>query len=65
MVQHIVETYGEAGFHKLLQAYGEGLEDETALKEALGVGWPQLQTSFDALIAREYDGALHREEKHG
>ena len=53
VVQHIVETYGESGFHKLLQAYGEGLTDELALKEALGVGWPQLQTSFDALIARD------------
>ncbi len=58
VVQHIVETYGEQGFHKLLQAYGEGLNDELALKEALGVGWPQLQTSFDALVAREYDAPL-------
>ncbi len=58
VVQHIVETYGESGFHKLLQAYGEGLTDELALKEALGVGWPQLQTSFDALIAREYEAPL-------
>ena len=57
-MQHIVETYGESGFHKLLQAYGEGLTDELALKEAIGVGWPQLQTSFDALVAREYDAPL-------
>jgi len=58
VVQHIVDTYGEAGFHKLLQAYGEGYDDELALKEALGVSWPQLQTSFDAMIAKEYDGPL-------
>jgi cellulose synthase operon protein C len=58
LVQHIVETYGETGFHKLLQAYGEGYDDELALKEALGVGWPQLQTSFDALIAKEYNAPL-------
>jgi tetratricopeptide (TPR) repeat protein len=58
LVQHIVETYGETGFHKLLQAYGEGYDDDLALKESLGVGWAQLQTSFDALIAREYDAPL-------
>jgi tetratricopeptide (TPR) repeat protein len=58
LVQHIVETYGETGFHKLLQAYGEGYDDDLALKESLGVGWAQLQTSFDALIAREYEAPL-------
>ena len=33
VVEHIVETYGEPKLHALLRAYGEGLEDETAIKE--------------------------------
>jgi tetratricopeptide (TPR) repeat protein len=58
VVEHIVDTYGEPGYHKLLRAYGQGLEEEVALKDALGVSWVQLQTSFDARIARDYGSAL-------
>jgi len=57
VVEHIVDTYGEPALHRLLKAYGQGLEDEVALKDSLGVSWAGLQTSFDARIARDYDGA--------
>ena len=58
LVEHIVDTYGEQGFHKLLRAYGQGLEDEVALKDALGVNWAGLQTSFDQRIERDYGAQL-------
>jgi len=58
LVEHIVDTQGEAALHRLLRAYGQGLEEEVALKDALGVSWAQLQTSFDARIAKDYGPAL-------
>jgi tetratricopeptide (TPR) repeat protein len=58
VVEHIVDTYGEQGFHKLLRAYGQGLEDEVALKDALGVDWAGLQASFDLRIERDYGAQL-------
>jgi tetratricopeptide (TPR) repeat protein len=54
VVEHIVDTYGEPKLHALLRAYGEGFETEDALKEAVGVSLPQLQTSFDARLEKQY-----------
>jgi len=54
VVEHMVETYGEPKLHALLRAYGEGLETEDALKEAMGVTLPQLQASFDAKLDKQY-----------
>jgi tetratricopeptide (TPR) repeat protein len=54
VVDHIVETYGETKLHDLLRAYGDGLEDETAIKEGLGVSLAQLQTGFDARLDKQY-----------
>jgi tetratricopeptide (TPR) repeat protein len=56
VVEHIVETHGESKLHALLRAYGEGLEDETAIKEGLGTSLAQLQTSFDARLDKQYAG---------
>ena len=56
VVEHIVETFGEPKLHALLRAYGEGLEDETAIKEGLGASFAQLQTSFDARLDKQYAG---------
>jgi len=50
LVEHIVNTYGEAALHKLLRAYGEGVEGEEALKRGLGVSLDQLQTAFDGTL---------------
>ena len=58
LVEHIVDTYGEQGFHKLLRAYGQGLEDEVALKDAIGVNWAGLQASFDKRIETDYGAQL-------
>ena len=35
LVEHLVTTYGDAGLHKLLRAYGQGLDTDAALKAAL------------------------------
>jgi cellulose synthase operon protein C len=56
VVEHIVDTYGEPKLRDLLRAYGEGLEDETAIKEALGASFAPLQSSFDARLEKQYDG---------
>jgi tetratricopeptide (TPR) repeat protein len=54
VVEHMVDTYGESKLHDLLRAYGEGLETEDAIKEAMGVTLAQLQTSFDARLEKQY-----------
>jgi tetratricopeptide (TPR) repeat protein len=54
VVEYLVETYGEPKLHALLRAYGEGFEDETAIKEALGASFAQLQAGFDARIEKQY-----------
>jgi tetratricopeptide (TPR) repeat protein len=46
LIEHIVDTYGEQAIHKLLRAYGEGIEDEKALEGVLGVSLDNLQASF-------------------
>jgi tetratricopeptide (TPR) repeat protein len=54
VVEHIVDTYGEAKLHALLRAYGEGLETDDAVKEALGASLDQIQTAFDARLDKQY-----------
>jgi tetratricopeptide (TPR) repeat protein len=54
VVEHLVDTYGEPKLHALLRAYGEGLENEDALKEAFGASLSQIQSAFDARIEKQY-----------
>ncbi len=54
----IVDTYGQAALHKLLRAYGEGLEGEAALERGLGVGIGDLQKAFDAMLQRRFQPLL-------
>jgi len=56
-VEHLVSRFGDEGLHKLLRAYGEGLEAEAALKSALATDFDQLQTSFDAAMEQRF-GAM-------
>jgi tetratricopeptide (TPR) repeat protein len=56
VVEHLVDTYGEPKLRDLLRAYGEGLENEDALKEAFGASMSQIQTSFDARLEKQYAG---------
>jgi cellulose synthase operon protein C len=54
LVDHIVERFGEPALRKLLRAYGRGLETDAALKDALGVGFDDLQKTFDTRITKDY-----------
>lgn len=57
VIEHLVATYGEPALRELMRAYGRGLETDEAIKAAFNVTMPDLQVSFDAMLARKY-GAL-------
>ncbi len=52
LVEHIVATFGDAGLHKLIRAYGQGLDTPAALKSALDTDVDQLQAGFDRTVDR-------------
>jgi tetratricopeptide (TPR) repeat protein len=58
-IEHLVKTYGDAGLHRLLRAYGKGLDGDAALKEAFNTDFDSLQTGFDALVESRF-GAMRR-----
>jgi tetratricopeptide (TPR) repeat protein len=57
LVQHLVEAYGDDGLHKLLRAYGQGLDTDAALKASINVTLAQMQEGFDRFNERHF-GAL-------
>lgn len=54
LVDHIVATYGDEGLHKLLRAYGQGLETDDAMRAAVGVGLGDMQAAFDKRMEAKY-----------
>ena len=54
LVEHIVATYGDEGLHKLLKAYGQGLETNAAMRAALGEDLGQMQAAFDRRMEEKY-----------
>jgi tetratricopeptide (TPR) repeat protein len=54
LVDHLVERFGEPSLRALLRAYGKGLETDVAIKEIYGISIAELQTSFDAKLAKDY-----------
>ena len=59
VVEHLIDTYGNEAWWRLLRAYGKGLETDAAFKEAFNVTLDDVQTSFDARLERQY-GDLRR-----
>lgn len=57
LVEHLVALYGDEGLHRLLRAYGEGLETEAALTKALDTDFDRLQTTFDQAMEKRF-GAM-------
>ncbi len=57
LVDYFVKTFGDDGLHKLLRAYGQGLETDAALKAALNTDFDGLQGGFDQAMDRRF-GAL-------
>jgi tetratricopeptide (TPR) repeat protein len=66
LVQHLVETFGDEGLHKLLRAYGQGLDTDAALKASVNTTLAEMQDGFDKFNEREYgklQAALKEPEK--
>lgn len=59
LVEHIVATYGDEGLHKLLRAYGQGLETNEAMRTAVGADLAQMQPAFDKRMEDKY-GKIRR-----
>ena len=59
LVDYLVSAHGEPSLRRLLRAYGQGLENEAALKEAYGLSIAELQTGFDQYLDRNF-GRLRR-----
>jgi tetratricopeptide (TPR) repeat protein len=57
VVDYFVKTFGDEGVHKLLRAYGQGLETDAALKTALNTDFDGLQGGFDQAMDGRF-GAL-------
>jgi tetratricopeptide (TPR) repeat protein len=56
LVEHLVATYGDAGIHKLLRAFGEGLDTDEALETTLGTSLKELQDGYDQKLERDFGG---------
>jgi tetratricopeptide (TPR) repeat protein len=54
VVEHILAVHGEDRLRRLLQAYGEGRDTETAILESLGVPMATLQDTFTAFVERRF-----------
>ena len=54
LVEHIVATFGDEGLHKLLRAYGEGLETDAAMQKAIGVDLAGMQAGYDRRMDEKY-----------
>ena len=54
VVEHLINTYGEQAWWRLLRAYGKGLETDAAFKEAFNATPDDVQVSFDAKLEKEY-----------
>ena len=59
LVDHIVTTRGQAALNALVRSFGEGIENEAAVKRALNVDFDGLQATFDKTIEERF-GAMRR-----
>jgi len=66
LVDHIVSTKGQGALNTLIRSYGEGIDNETALKRTLGISIDDLQASFDKYLEDKFGSmrrALHDADK--
>jgi len=59
LVEHLVSLFGDDGLHKMLRAYGEGLDTDAALKKAANTDLVALQDGFDQAMEKKF-GALRK-----
>jgi Flp pilus assembly protein TadD len=57
LVEHLAARFGEPGIHRLLRAYGQGLDTDAALKSALNTDFDDLQATFDEAAEKRF-GAM-------
>ena len=59
VVDYMVTTFGQASMNRLIRAYGQGLDTDTALKQILKTDLAAMQTGFDQYLEKEF-GALRQ-----
>jgi cellulose synthase operon protein C len=66
LVEHIVATKGQQGLSALVRSFGDGIDNEAALKRALSTDVDALQVTFDKAIEEKFGTmrrALHEADK--
>jgi tetratricopeptide (TPR) repeat protein len=66
LVDHIVSTKGQGALNSLIRSYGDGIDNEAALKRTLGISIDDLQLSFDKYLEDRFGSmqrALHDADK--
>jgi tetratricopeptide (TPR) repeat protein len=66
LVDHLVSTKGQGALNSLIRSYGDGIDNETALKQTLGISIDELQASFDKYLDDKFGSmrrALHDSDK--
>jgi tetratricopeptide (TPR) repeat protein len=66
LVDHIVSMKGQGALNSLIRSYGDGLDNETAIKTTLNESIDELQTSFDKALEDRFGtmrDALHDADK--
>jgi tetratricopeptide (TPR) repeat protein len=62
VVEYLVQLYGDAGVAKLVRAFADGSDSDTALKSALDTDFDKLQVGFDQFVDKMFANikpALH------
>jgi cellulose synthase operon protein C len=57
LVEHIVKTRGEAALRTLVRTYADGVENDAAIKTALGMSIDELQGTFDTMLEQRFGAA--------
>jgi tetratricopeptide (TPR) repeat protein len=59
LVDYIVKTYGDAGMRRLLVAYGQGLDTDAALRQALDTSLADMQAGFTRALDEQFGTLRH------
>ncbi len=59
VVDYMVQTFGQPAMNRLLRAYGQGLDTDTALKQVMNTDLSAMQAGFNQYLEREF-GALRQ-----
>jgi len=54
LVEYMVKTFGDRGINGLLRAYGQGLDTDAALKQALDTDMAKMQSGFDQMLEQKF-----------